>query len=369
MPAPAPWASVPAVIQRATRRLLGGAAAAVDRAATLAAYAGSRGSRKKSRAESLGHRERLVALEAIAGAYPADAPGYFREPRRITPSERSVRWGADGKRVIDLSWPSDYQPFEPGVAERFDRCAENRVAAARCFFGATPRPVALLVHGYMAGHYDLEQRVWPIEWLCRIGLDAVLPVLPFHAVRGPARKLGQPPPFPGSDPRVSNEGFRQAMGDLGDLVEWLLQRGHPAVGVMGMSLGGYTTSLLATVERRFAFAIPIIPLASLADFARDQGRLGSTPHETELEHRALEAAHRVVSPLSRPPRVPGERMLVVAARADRITPPAHARRIAHHFGAPLESWHGGHLLQFGRAEKFRRIGCLLDDLGLTQRSA
>lgn len=369
MPAPAPWASVPAVIQRATRRLLGGAAAAVDRAATLAAYAGSRGSRKKSRAESLGHRERLVALEAIAGAYPADAPGYFREPRRITPSERSVRWSAGGKRVTDLSWPSDYQPFEPGVAERFDRCAENRVAAARGFFGGTPRPVALLVHGYMAGHYDLEQRVWPIEWLDRIGLDAVLPVLPFHAVRGPARKLGQPPPFPGSDPRVSNEGFRQAMGDLGDLVEWLLQRGHPAVGVMGMSLGGYTTSLLATVERRLAFAIPIIPLASLADFARDQGRLGSTPHETELEHRALEAAHRVVSPLSRPPRVPGERMLVVAARADRITPPAHARRIAHHFGAPLESWHGGHLLQFGRAEKFRRIGRLLDDLGLTQRSA
>ncbi len=76
----------------------------------------------------------------------------------------------------------------------------------------------------------------------------------------------------------------------------------------------------------------------------------------------------MVSPLHRTPRIPGERMLVVGARADRITPVVHARRLAHHFGAPLESWHGGHLLQFGRSEKFRRIGRLLDDLALTNRA-
>ncbi len=355
------------MIYRATQRLLGGAAAAVDRAATLAAVAGIRSSRKKSRTESLGHRERIEALDAIAGLYPHDARDYFRAPRSITPAERVVRWTAGGHRVVDLAWPSDYLPFEAGVADRFERHVENRVAAARAFFGPEPRPVALLIHGYMAGQYDLEQRVWPVEWLSRIGMDAVLPVLPFHAVRGPARRLGQAPPFPGSDPRMSNEGFRQAMADLRDLVRFLRDRGHPSVGVMGMSLGGYTTSLLATVEAELAFAIPIIPLASLADFARDQGRLGSGAHETGIQHRALDAAHRVVSPLARVPLVPGERMLVVAARADRITPPAHARRIAHHFGAPLESWHGGHLLQFGRAEKFRRIGRLLDELGVTNR--
>lgn len=357
------------MIQRAAKRLLGGAAAAVDRAATLAATAGRKSKRGKSRAESLGHRERMEALGAITKLYPHAHPEYFRDPRSITPAERVVRWSAGGHRVVDLSWSSDYQPFDSSMLERFARHAENRVAAARGFFGPEPRPVALLIHGYMAGQYDLEQRVWPIEWLDRIGLDAVLPVLPFHAVRGSARRLGQPPPFPGSDPRLSNEGFRQAMGDLRDLVAWLLERGHPSVGVMGMSLGGYTTSLLATVEAQLAFAVPIIPLASLADFARDQGRLGSSPHETELEHRALDDAHRVVSPLARPPLVARERMLVVAARADRITPVAHARRIAHHFGAPMESWHGGHLLQFGRAEKFRRIGRLLDELGVTNRRA
>jgi pimeloyl-ACP methyl ester carboxylesterase len=227
--------------------------------------------------------------------------------------------------------------------------------------------VAILIHGYLAGRYELEQRVWPIEWFDRIGFDVALFVLPFHAVRGAPGRTGKAPPFPGSDPRMSNEGFRQAMGDLSDLLHWFRGREHRAVGVMGMSLGGYTASLFATVEPLLAFAVPIIPLASLADFAREQGRLGDNPHETELQHRALERVHRVVSPLHRKPLVEPESVLVVGARADRITPVDHARRLAHHFGAPLESWHGGHLLQFGRGEKFKRIGRMLDGLGLTTR--
>ena len=130
----------------------------------------------------------------------------------------------------------------------------------------------------MGGHHAFEQRVWPVEWLGRLGLDVALFVLPFHGRRAdPTRK--RPPPFPGSDPRMTNEGFRQTVADLGDLMYWLRARGHPAVGVMGMSLGGYTTALFATVEPELAFAVPIIPLASLADFARDQRRLGATPNK------------------------------------------------------------------------------------------
>jgi pimeloyl-ACP methyl ester carboxylesterase len=339
----------------------------VDRAATWAAQAGSARARRRNRAEGLGHAERLEALAALAKMYPPEHPEFFRPARAIEPGERLVRWAAGGRRVVDLTWSSEYTVFEPSIAERFHKYAENRFGAARLFLGPEPRPVAILVHGYLAGQYDLEQRIWPIAWLDRIGLDVALFVLPFHAVRGPSGRAGRAPPFPGSDPRMTNEGFRQAMGDLGDLVHWLRGRGHRAVGVMGMSLGGYTTALFATVEPRLAFAVPIIPLASLADFARDQGRLGATPHETELQHRALELVHRVVSPLHRKPLLERERVLVVGARADRITPVEHARRIAHHFGAPLQTWHGGHLLQFGRSDQFRRIGRMLDALGLTQR--
>lgn len=55
---------------------------------------------------------------------------------------------------------------------------------------------------------------------------------------------------------------------------------------MGMSLGGYSTSLLATVEPRLAFAVPIIPLASVADFALEQGQLGAAPARCSSARRS-----------------------------------------------------------------------------------
>jgi pimeloyl-ACP methyl ester carboxylesterase len=354
------------VISRAAHLVLGGAAAAVDRAAKLAADAQIAKARRRNVAESLPHEERILRLGELLELYrDPRAAAYFREPRRIEPVERVVREGPGGERVVDVSWPSHYECFLPDLSERFSRYRQNTTAGARLFLRGAPRPIAILIHGYMAGQYAVEQRVWPIPWLSRIGLDAALFVLPFHGIRAnPRRRV---PPFPGSDPRLSNEGFRQAMADLRDFVAWLRERGHRAVGVMGMSLGGYSTALACTTEPSLAFGVPIIPLASLADFARDQGRLGTTPAETALEHRALDDVHGVVSPLARPALLPRERLLVVAAKADRITPLSHARRLAHHFGAPLEAIPGGHLLQFGRANAFRRIGRLLDDLELTSR--
>jgi pimeloyl-ACP methyl ester carboxylesterase len=138
---------------------------------------------------------------------------------------------------------------------------------------------------------------------------------------------------------------------------------------MGMSLGGYTVALLATVETGLSFAVPIIPLASIADFAREQGRLGKG-NDGEAQHDALDAATRVVSPFARPSRIPPKagipRVLVVAGLGDRITPIAHAERLARHFGAPLVPFSGGHLLQFGRRRAFRELGRLLTDLGVTR---
>ncbi|MCC6216099.1 MAG: alpha/beta hydrolase family protein [Polyangiaceae bacterium] len=354
------------MLRAATRKAVGGAAAAVDRVATLAAYAATAGARRKSRSESLGHDERLAALAGIADEYPPEAP-WFRPARPITPVSRAAGERPGGVRVADLTWPSDHWPAGRSVAERW-RPGPSGLASVRLFEGRGEpgeRPVAVLVHGYLGGNYSTEERVFPVAWLGRLGFDVALFTLPHHGLRADPRRRGAPP-FPGSDPRMTNEGFLQAIGDLRDLVSWLGERGHPAVGALGMSLGGYTTALAATVEPTLAFAVPIIPLASLADFARDQGRLGRGEAQSGAQHAALDRAHRVVSPLHRAPVVAGDRILVVGAEADRITPLAHARRLAKHFGAPLETWHGGHLLQVGRAEKFRRIGRLLRELGLVR---
>jgi pimeloyl-ACP methyl ester carboxylesterase len=135
---------------------------------------------------------------------------------------------------------------------------------------------------------------------------------------------------------------------------------------MGMSLGGYLTALMATLDQDLSFAVPIIPLASFADFARDQQRFGDGDRAAE-QYRAYDGAMRVVSPLARPGLVPPERVLILAAAHDRITPKAHADRLASHFGAPLIVFPGGHLLQFGRGDAFREVGRFWRRLGLGAR--
>lgn len=322
-----------------------------------------------ARAEALGHRERVEALAHIASIYDRpehydEARAFFPRARPITPELRRVRRISRGS-VIDATWSSGFAPFAAEVADRYLSHGPNRLAAARLFLhDGPPRPAVILVHGYRAGQYALEQRVWPIEWLHKGGLDVALAVLPFHAVRA----LPGPALFPSSDPRVTIEGFRQAVRDVRALVHFLRDRGAPSVGVMGMSLGGYTTSLVATIEDQLSFAVPFIPLASIARAARQSGRFVGTAEEQHAQFEALERAHRVVSPLARPARIDRDRILVIGAAGDRITPIEHAELLARHFEAPLEVFSGGHLLQFGRAQGFRAAGRLLGKLGLLQRA-
>jgi dienelactone hydrolase len=351
------------------RDLLNRTAAEFDLAASRALFHRSARSLARSRTESLSPAERLQALSTIVDLYgrpehlQPDAP-FHPAPPAIVPRAERVR-AIRGGEVVDWRWPSDFAPLSPDVADRYLGHAENRQAGARLHLHADrPRPVVLLLHGYRAGQYAVEERVWPVEWLFESGADVAIPALPFHGVRAPRLASSI---FPGSDPRLTNEGFRQAVLDLRSLARHLRERGAPHVGVMGMSLGGYTTALLATVERGLSFAVPMIPLASLAHMAQRLGRLTGTPDEQRAQLEALDAVHRPVSPLARPPLIEKDRVLVTAAEGDRITPPEHARALADHFGAPLHLVQGGHILQFGRAEAFRAVGRLLWRLGIFGR--
>jgi len=347
-----------------TRHLLHKASAGVDRAVVAAIELRNRSVR--AQAEAMSHEERMERLAAIRDAYGApglvrDPDAFFPRPPAATVRSKHVRPLTWGGECLQLEWPSASEPFDAGVRERYVAHAPNRTAHARLYVKGAARPAVIVVHGYLGGQWAIEERAWPIEWMQKRGLDVAVAVLPFHGLRG--RPEGGAPPFPGADPRFTNEGFRQAVADLRVLAAHLRARGAPSVGIMGMSLGGYTTSLLATLEADLSFAAPLIPLASLADFARDQGRLGAGPKAIE-QHAALEAANFVVSPLARPALLPASRMLVVGAEGDRVTPMAHAERLASHLGAPLMRAAGGHLVQVWRREAFRAVRQMLEREGI-----
>jgi hypothetical protein len=217
-------------------------------------------------------------------------------------------------------------------------------------------PTVICVHGYRGGAFLLEEQAFQVGALFAMGLDVALFTLPFHGRRAPAGGWRSRAPIFPSQGNIgrTNEGFGQAVWDLRSLAYWLRSDGAPAVGVAGMSLGGYTISLLATVEPSLSFVIPCIPLADIttAVVAHDRMRgIEIDPYLQDVSRRTL-AIH---SPLLRAPVVSGERVLVLAAEADRITGHAHAADLARHLRGSLRLVRGSHLFHVGRRETLDAI--------------
>jgi hypothetical protein len=209
--------------------------------------------------------------------------------------------------------------------------------------------------------------MFPVRKLFAGGMDVVLSALPFHGARRDERRGLRAPAFPSSDPRFTIEGFRQTVFDQRALFDYLERRGARALGVMGTSLGGYASALLATLEPRLGFAVLFIPLGSLEQFYSDHGAIpGDVQQQHELITR-LRRAHRVVSPGARPSLVPPERLLIVAGELDRVTGLTHSRLLAEHFGVSVQTFAGGHVLQLGRTQALEPAFELLSRAGLFEQ--
>ncbi|HEX6245607.1 MAG TPA: alpha/beta hydrolase family protein [Polyangiales bacterium] len=360
--------------------------------------------RRRSSAEGLGHAERMQALAAIGAFYARSEhlepeASFFPTPAPIHPTITARRaLGASGE-VVDLRWPSAFKPLwsrasmeealasasgEPAqptpsdlrelrfdrsgeLADKYLRAVRNQTCHARWYrHHGGGRPCAVILHGYMAGAFAMEERIWDVPKLFRMGLDVLITVLPFHGPRRSERRGFLPPAFPSNDPRFTIEGFRQVMFDHQAVFAYLRREGVGELGLMGTSLGGYAAALLATLEPALAFTVLFIPLASTEDFARRHGRFIGTAEEQDSQYRALQTAQWVVSPFARPPKIASERVLVIAGGSDLVTGAHDAQRLAQHFSAPTVTFPGGHLLHFGRGQAFEAAHALLRRHGLAE---
>lgn len=183
------------------------------------------------------------------------------------------------------------------------------------------------------------------SWLYKnLGLNVAIPVMPLHGPRRVGRRGGDG--FFSGDFIDTIHAQAQAVWDIRRLVGWLRSHGAPAVGSYGVSLGGYTAALHASLEDDLDCVIVGIPAA-------DFGRLLQSHVPTFILRAAqragisfdgIDRVLRVVSPFSFSPRVPWERRFMYAGLADHLTTPDHARDLWHHWGEPRVAWYqGGHI--------------------------
>lgn len=276
-----------------------------------------------------------------------DSPADFHE---IPPSLGPVSVSAARTAGLDyevMRFDSEFEPRRgaPG-RERWLGYAANRSSEVRLLRSAGSGDWLICVHGLGMGRSWLDLRAMSAARLRGRGLNLAFPVLPLHGSRALGNQFASGAGFVVGDVVNTLHALTQTAWEIRRLVAWLRQEGAERVGLYGLSLGGYATALVASLESELDCAIAGIPAAEIGELADYH----SCPRALALACEARITAERIamaltpVSPLAMVPQVPLERRFIFGALADRFVPPPQVEALWRHWERPPILWYpGGHL--------------------------
>ncbi|MGB5697499.1 MAG: alpha/beta fold hydrolase [Polyangiales bacterium] len=297
-----------------------------------------------------------------------EEPGaaFERPPAGHSVNERATRrrsWDPKSAMLASIDFYSPFQTLDPRFRDEYAALEPNdRVESRGWFHRDGARPVVIFLHGFSAPDYRINKMWFSAERFYDAGLDVVFMNLPLHGARMPrsaayhGSAIIQPSMW-----RLS-EACAQGVMDLRILIDHLLKRGAPRVGIMGYSWGGFHASLLACLEPRTDFIVSVAPVVSIADLVMSwptRSFFEDSLAEPAVMIRELRKILAPFTPLSHALRTPKDRVLLVASTNDGIIPPVQTEALWEHFGRPSVYWScGGHILYFdkqrvtGRALQF-----------------
>jgi len=303
--------------------------------------------------EELSEAARLYRSEG----WTAQPDRYHRTPPPLTdPQITTRRWLLN--HYEHLTWESGFEPHpnEP-ARERWIGYEAPRTAHAHVLRHRddVDRPWLLCLHGFGMGYVAADFQAFRAKMLHReLGLNLVFPVMPLHGRRA----------VDGANDLLSFDllntvfGIGQAIWDTRRLLSWLRTQTDQPIGAYGISLGGYTGSLLST-QAELDLMIAGIPAVDFPELFRHHApnRVERAANKQGLLGSNATDAHQVISPLALPTKVPERRRFIYAGLGDRMVPPPQPRSLWHHWGGPETCWFPGSHIGFmwnRRAHEFVR---------------
>jgi dienelactone hydrolase len=298
---------------------------------------------------------RAAAKEFLTGDLQKNPQRYFTFTQKPQPTSVQGRYRRrlSGGLIIDRVFEISYRPYSPDDADRRVTARSDRVLIQHWMHEPMrPKATVLAIHGFSMGQPRIDAfAMFASQWFQR-GLDVALLTLPYHGARTPrdARFSGER--F--AAPRVNqlSDAVRQAIYEMRMVTDWLREQTEAPVGLLGLSLGGYLSSLMAGLYDDLDFVVPMVPPVCIGDLAwrfHSENRRQAGDDEVAFSHEQLRSVYRVHSPLTYLRKVPKERILIVAGRGDRIVPPEHPHALWRHWGEPDIYWFSGsHLAPFRR---------------------
>jgi pimeloyl-ACP methyl ester carboxylesterase len=264
-------------------------------------------------------------------------------------------------RVDNIAFRSSFEAINPAERERRRGYTRNNVVHAQHWrHDDGPHPTLCLIHGFMGSAYLFNGLFFALPWFYRAGYDILLYTLPFHG-----RRAEKNSPYSGYGFFMDGfggfaESMAQAVHDFRSVLDYLEFTGVDRISLTGMSLGGYTSALIAEVDDRIQAVIPNVPVVT-PETTMDQWfpanllvRLGDLLTRTDKDIAA--AAYRYHSPLNYPPLIPKDRRLIIAGLGDRLAPPQQAELLWEHWDRCEFHWFpGNHVLHVSQPDYLRRM--------------
>ncbi len=323
----------------------------------------------------VGHiRDHINFYRKLRGA---DPQSFFPVPSAVPSIELTTPHPLTVGEVFDISFESGYVPtFEP-FREEFARYTENRTVHARMWRHPKGKSLGrvIAIHGWFMGDQRLNALALAPGFFFRLGLDVILYELPYHGRRAPGEHGTSQMLFPSSHLVRTNEAMAQAIYDLRSLALWLASEDDLPIGVVGVSLGGYTAALWASLDL-LSFAIPIVPLVSMGEMAwrmlqatcSEYADLPFCALLTSVTEKEIDEAYAIHCPLSYQPKVRTDRRMIIAGLGDSIVPSNQPYSLWEHWEKPCIHWFDGqHLEQMSQREAFNVVHEFLTSHQLAHR--
>ena len=269
---------------------------------------------------------------------------YHRTPPPLGPGDiafRPARWGR--------RWTYEHVSFPSGFSPRPDEPGAARWGVSDTVHGAmlrhgdgTRHPWLVLLHGYGMGYAGIDMVGFRANHLHHdLGLNIVIPSMPRHGPRRHHHEDG----LMSLDIVQSVHNLTQAIWDVRRLVRWVRSATGQPVGLMGLSLGGFMTSIVSSLED-VDLAVAGIPVVDLEVLIHNHA---PRPVRHRAERLGLfgersATAMGLVCPLTMESRAPLHRRFIFAALGDRMATPEQADVLWEHWGRPPIQWYnGGHV--------------------------
>ncbi|MBO0681251.1 alpha/beta fold hydrolase [Mycolicibacterium sp. S2-37] len=290
------------------------------------------------------------------------------EPRISSRPANPVAEAIAGGQVQNIRFRSSFEAVNPALRDRCRGFQRNNVVHAQHWRHEDgPRPTLCVIHGFIGSPYLFNGLFLSLPWFYRSGYDVLLYTLPFHGAR--AERFS---PFSGYGFFAGGfagfaESMAQALHDFRSLADYLEYTGVERFAVTGISLGGFTSALLACVDDRIQAVIPNVPVVTpertVDEWFPANKLVALNRLIAHTDPQLADDAARYASPLNYAPLVPRERRLIITGLGDRLAPPQQAELLWEHWERCAFHWFpGNHLLHVSQPDYLRRMTRFLRDV-------